>query len=210
MYSLGEIETQCKKASKGVGLTWGLAEEAGLIARHLSEFNLPGSDTIFINLKFTEDNGWPDYLASIESLDKGGEPINGLLLGIMILDQVSDLVGHDTSFSESVVGPLAVVGALLRLQNERYFFSISWQNCNIRMNGDGFSVEGTNLNPQIVNDFTLSIFRSSIKPVFEKEKNKRLPIKCWDFLTKMANKTYVPESTQSRLLGAGAGERENE
>ena len=51
MYSLGEIEAQCKKASKGVGLSWGLAEEAGLIARHLSEFNLPGSDTVYTNLK---------------------------------------------------------------------------------------------------------------------------------------------------------------
>ena len=58
MYSLGEIEAQCKKASKGVGLSWGLAEEAGLIARHLSELNLPGSDTVYTNLKFIEDNGW--------------------------------------------------------------------------------------------------------------------------------------------------------
>ena len=60
MYSLGEIEALCKKASRGVGLSWGLAEEAGLIARHLSEFNLPGSDTVYTNLKFIEDNGWED------------------------------------------------------------------------------------------------------------------------------------------------------
>ena len=71
MYSLGEIEAQCKKASKGVGLSWGLAEEAGLIARHLSEFNLPGSDTVYTNLKFIEDNGWEDNLIDINIiLDK--------------------------------------------------------------------------------------------------------------------------------------------
>ena len=56
MYSLGEIEAQCKKAAKGVGLSWGVAEEAGLIARHLSELNLPGPDAIYSNLKFIEDN----------------------------------------------------------------------------------------------------------------------------------------------------------
>ena len=47
MYSLGEIEAQCKKAAKGVGLSWGVAEEAGLIARHLSELHLPGPDAIY-------------------------------------------------------------------------------------------------------------------------------------------------------------------
>ena len=72
MYSLGEIEAQCKKASKGVGLSWGLAEEAGLIARHLSELNLPGSDTVYTNLKFIEDNG---------SNNSGSSSGNGSLKG---------------------------------------------------------------------------------------------------------------------------------
>ena len=90
MYSLGEIEAQCKKASKGVGLSWGLAEEAGLIARHLSELNLPGSDTVYTNLKFIEDNGWKQNLIDIKFIDQVGKPISGLLLGVMLLDQLSN------------------------------------------------------------------------------------------------------------------------
>ena len=122
MYSLGEIEAQCKKASKGVGLSWGLAEEAGLIARHLSEFDLPGSDSVYTNLKFIEDNGWEDNLIDIKFLDQIRKPISGLLLGVMILDQLSNIADYTASLKDPVIGPLAVAGALLRLQNERYFF----------------------------------------------------------------------------------------
>ena len=122
MYSLGDIDAQCKKASIGVGLIWGLAEEAGLIARHLSEFNLPGSDTVYTNLKFIEDNGWEDHFIDIKFIDQIGKPISDLLLGVMLLDQLSNIADYRTSFKDSVIGPLAVVGALLRLQNEKYFF----------------------------------------------------------------------------------------
>lgn len=210
MYSLGEIEAQCKKASKGVGLTWGLAEEAGLIARHLSEFNLPGPDTVYTNLKFIEDNGWEDDLIDLRFIDQIVKPISGLLLGVALLDQLSTIVNCRTSFKVSVIGPLAVAGALLRLQNERYFFSLSWENCHITMDQDGFSVSGKNFNSKIAHWLVISIYKSSKKPVFNKEKNKRLSIKSWEFLTKMAYKTYVPESATSRLRGAGAGDNENE
>ena len=210
MYSLGEIEALCKKASRGVGLSWGLAEEAGLIARHLSEFNLPGSDTVYSNLKFIECNGWEDNLIDLKFLDQIGKPISGLLLGVMILDQLSNIADYTASFKESVIGPLAVAGALLRLQNERYFFSLSWENCQITMDDDGFTVSGKNLNPKVVNCFVVSIYKSSKKPFFNKKINKRIQIKSWEFLTKMAHKTYVPESATSRLRGAGAGDNENE
>ena len=210
MYSLSEIEAQCKKASKGVGLSWGLAEEAGLIARHLSELNLPGSDTIYTNLKFIENNGWEDDLIDIKFIDQIGKPISGLLLGVMLLDQLSNFTDFRKSFKDSVIGPLAAVGALLRLQNERYFFCLSWENCQITMDDDGFTVKGKNLNPDIVDWLVVSIYESSKRPVFNKEKNRRAQIKSWKLLTEMAHKTYVPESAISRLRGAGAEDNDNE
>ena len=210
MYSLGEIEAQCKKASRGTGLSWGLAEEAGLIARHLSEFNLPGPDTIYINLKFIEDNGWENNLNNLKFIDQVETPISGLLLGVMLLDQVSSTADFKISSENPVIGPLAIAGALLRLQNERYFFSLSWSNCKITMDENGFNILGKNLNPDVVNCFAVSIMRSLKKPAFYKVKNNRAQIKNWEFLTKMAYKTYVSESATSRLRGAGPGNNENE
>ena len=103
-----------------------------------------------------------------------------------------------------------MVGALLRLQNERYFFTVKWENCQIIVNQDGLNVIGQNLNPQLVNGLALSILPSPAQPFFKKISNERAIICNWDSLTNMAHKTYVSESIHSRLHGAGAGDNENE
>jgi len=41
-YSLNEIESLCRKAARGAGMHWGLAEEAGKAARWLAVHGLPG------------------------------------------------------------------------------------------------------------------------------------------------------------------------
>ena len=56
---------------------------------------------------------------------------------------------------------------------ERYFFSVSWQNCQIKLDENGFAVVGKNLNPESVDCFTLSILKSSTKPIFNKELHER-------------------------------------
>ena len=210
MYSLGEIEAQCKKAAKGVGLSWGLAEECGMIGRHLSELGLPGPDAIYANLKFIDEHGWDGSLIHDGSLEQTGKPKTGLLLGVFLLDRLLDVVEKKVQIKDLVLGPLAIVGALLRLQNELYYFSVSWDNCQITMNEDGFNVSGENVNPEGVESLSLSILRSSEKACYIKRSTKRRIIESWDFLAKMAHRTYVPESPMSRLLGAGAGENENE
>ena len=42
MKSLSEIETTSKRASRGVGFSWGIAEEVGKCIRLLELFGLPG------------------------------------------------------------------------------------------------------------------------------------------------------------------------
>lgn len=42
----GETESLARKAARGAGLPWGLAEEAGMAARWLAERGLPGAATL--------------------------------------------------------------------------------------------------------------------------------------------------------------------
>ena len=44
--SLNEIEVMCKRAARGAGLPWGLAEEAAAASRFLTEVALPGADML--------------------------------------------------------------------------------------------------------------------------------------------------------------------
>ena len=45
-FSLNEIEATCKRAARGAGLPWGLAEEAGKAARWLTARGLPGAEEL--------------------------------------------------------------------------------------------------------------------------------------------------------------------
>ena len=166
MYSLGEIEAECKKAAKGIGLSWGMAEEAGLIARHLSEFNLLGPDVIYTNLKFIDDNEGEGLGLDLKDLNQSSKSLSGFLLGISLLDNLIEFIQRKLIVSNQVIGPLAVVGALLRLQNEKYFFSVEWENCQIIVSDKGLNIYGSNINPQFVKGLVISVSTSSTKPVF--------------------------------------------
>lgn len=49
--SLGEVEALCKKAARGAGLPWGLAEEAGFAARWLSAHGFDGAGLLLADLE---------------------------------------------------------------------------------------------------------------------------------------------------------------
>lgn len=49
--SLGEVEALCKKAARGAGLPWGLAEEAGFAARWLSAHGFDGAGLVLTDLE---------------------------------------------------------------------------------------------------------------------------------------------------------------
>ncbi len=49
--SLGEVEGLCKKAARGAGLPWGLAEEAGFAARWLSAHGFDGAGLVLADLE---------------------------------------------------------------------------------------------------------------------------------------------------------------
>ena len=45
-YALAEIEAQARKATRGAGYAWGLAEEAGKAVRWLSARGMPGAEAL--------------------------------------------------------------------------------------------------------------------------------------------------------------------
>ncbi len=210
MYSLGEIETQCRKAARGVGLSWGLANEVGLVARHLMECNLPGPEAVLRSLKWIDAKGCDYKMEGVLSIEKINSPTNGLFLGLFFLDRVHDVIGKEICISQKIVGPLALVGFLLRLKKEKYWFLVEWSDCMIKLEKDGLMLSGKNINPKFVQSVTIKICIGEVQPASLSLPKTRLPVEHWDVLTEMANRTNVPATEKSRLLGAGAGLNENE
>ena len=91
MRSLSEIDTTAKRASRGVGFSWGISEEVGKNIRLLEMFGLPGIK----NLNNYYKNINIQKFQKISLLSKSNEspkipycPIN---TGVNFLDQITIL-----------------------------------------------------------------------------------------------------------------------
>jgi len=59
-WSLNEIESLAKKATRGAGRSWGLAEEAGKATRWLCAAGLPGAEALAALLERTDGTAHAD------------------------------------------------------------------------------------------------------------------------------------------------------
>ena len=210
MFSLGEIESQCKKAARGSGLSWGLAEDAGLVARLLSEVGLPGSETIALNLKKLAFSELYRVEKKEDIFGAAERPLSGFLIGISILDRLSEFPDSKTVDFGEIVGPLAFVGSLLKLQGSNYSFSVRWVGFHCCLDSTGLTVHGKNLNPEIVHKLEFSIFQNLKISSVNEIVIPKVSVECWKELTDLAYRTYVPSSEKSRMFGAGAGVLDND
>ena len=205
MFSLSEIESQCKKATRGAGLSWGIAEEAGILARNLCEVGLPGPDAIYKNLKCFDDSEVTCVKSSTDMLVINGRPLSGLLVGIFVVDRLY-LAEKGRSWSlGTVVGPLAIVGILLRLTETNYSFFLEWENCKVQLTNTGFKISGRNTNPQKVEEISIHIKKSEQISKVHFFETCIVSDFVWAELSRMAERTYVTASETSRDRGAGAG-----
>jgi hypothetical protein len=210
MYSLGEIESQCKKAARGVGLSWGVAEEAGIVARNLSEVGLPGAIVIYNSLKYFDGSVEACLNSKEEIFQKRKCPILGLTLGISLLDRINLIEDRHSWDLGKIVSPLALVGVLLRLRGCKYSFIVEWRSFKIVANQFGLKMSGNNQNPKLVNKLKIDIARSENISLYGFSKICNVSDAIWVGLSKMVEKTYVPATEISRIRGAGAGTLDND
>ena len=83
-WSLNEIEALAKKAARGSGCSWGVAEDAGRAVRWLEARGLPGAE-------------------ALGTLLRGSKPSETLAIGCAISDGVFD---DTVSEFESLVSPV--------------------------------------------------------------------------------------------------------
>ena len=90
MKSFSEIDTVVKRATKGVGFSWGVAEEVGKNIKLLEMFGLPGLKNLnnyFNSLKSKKFQN----LTFISSQNQSKIPYCPIISGISFLDQVNEL-----------------------------------------------------------------------------------------------------------------------
>ena len=205
--SISEVEAEARKAARGAGYPWGLADEAGFAVCWLEARGYGGIHAFAQHLKAVEGN---DVRAcaprSIDDLSAQGPLLCPISLGTTLSDlcPITDTTGTTIA---AVSAPLLVAPFLAHVAALRGSVLIKTPEAEMRIGPDGIEVSGQC--PTTPTDITLHKAGADVPP---STRRTRLDPDTddWRILKRFAGRTYAPATEASRLKGAGAGLNDND
>lgn len=202
--TLSEIASTTTKAVRGAGCNWGLAEETGQAVRELERHGLPGVRAI------------AQLLKSDRACACAGET-GSAACAVKVLARVADRI-HQVDQGEvvnidDVVAPVLILGPLLaaaKLNGRNYRLCLGEEE--LTATGNGWVGDGDAIQAGIANGpVEICAAEDVVEGVEPPNQGARiLDSSDWDVLEKLAYKTLVPETEESRKRGAGSGETRDE
>lgn len=209
-WSLGEIEAETRKAVRGAGLSWGIAEEAGKALRWLAA---RGCDALPALAGLLDAHDAGAVAARIEvgaegAWHGGDRPLCPLTLGAALADHAHCL----PVAAGAVLAPLLLLPFVARAaQQRRQALSLSWSTGALTLDGSGepagrFDGLSVDLVPQVRCEW------APLAPQIPAPAARPCGVdpSAWQRIAAFAQRTYVPASEISRLRGAGAGLIDND
>ena len=214
-FSIGETSSLIYKAYRGIGRPWGLAEEAGRAAGWLSARGLPAPE-MFAHLVQRFD-GIPSHDCTPASLAGTWMAPGGILCpviaGTALCDAPDSVRQSGGVTMKNVAAPLILIAfAATVARKTGLTLAIEWPGMKALCAPDGYRLEAdeTALTAEIAPDLTIT----SAETVGTCSGPSRSRVICPGpviaVLDRFAHRTYVPETEQSRLTGAGAGLTDND
>ncbi len=224
-YSLNQIELTCRKAVRGAGLDWGLAEDAGRAIRWLELMHL-GGVSMLAPLLQEIDHSAPDRL---RIRDQEGiwvttsDLASPLMIGPALCDRINARAlmsenGKDTIEVVNAACPLLCVGfAGAAASQTNRSVVLQWDDIQISCSRHSMVIgaDGRAPGTKSTTRLIVSIARDDnhhIKgePRFAEIGSRYIDPKCWADLEPFVHRTYVEATEASRLAGAGAGTIDND
>ena len=207
-YSLNEVEALAKRSARGAGYSWGLAEEAAMATRWLCVHGLNGvsvlADILELGFAPNIDNHTPldpyaDWVAKQELCPIAtGAALNDF--SWLLTDR--ELVLHKISNPVFLMPFLALVA----LKSGRVFAL----ECNGQLAvSDGKQLQIAPQFPSYSDHGKISIASGILGKRDLKNRVEPSAI-AWEKLNEFASLTYAPATEESRRLGAGAGNSDND
>ena len=209
-YSLNEIEALSKRAARGAGLPWGVAEDASKAVRWLETRGLPGSAQLAAVL--TVFDGVPRQEICPVSLEGSWHARSGVLCPISCGAALSDTVAGTAQGQriemDSVSHPLLLVPfAAQAVDGSAGMMALAWGQVQILCHDDGMEIldpknqarDGT---PVLVQCIKLA--QKDLAPL----QNVQRVVSDENTIATLyafADRTLAPATEESRAKGAGAG-----
>ena len=202
MKSFSEIDTVVKRATKGVGFNWGVAEEVGKNIKLLEMFGLPGLKNLndyFNSLKSKKFQN----LTFISNHNQSKIPYCPIISGISFLDQVNELKELINIKIENISYPILFLPFLSRASE------VIGKKISFKFDENIFLF---NFNQNIYsNYFSNKILENAkLTEINFIENNNTFSQEEWDNLYKLSTNTFVEESDELKKSAAGAGLTDND
>lgn len=195
-----------RKAARGAGYSWGMAEEAGRAARWLAAYGLPGPERLLALLDVCDGNVSSHIPSGLDEPDAGKSgPVCGLTLGAALSDR-ADIIRDGGSYRlEQVIEPLLVMPFLCRAARDLDFsLSLAFAGASLVITADGpLDADLDSLGFPADGMISVRSTTDSGKARDPSPLAWPVPVKVWQRLDHYAARTYVPATEESRRRGAG-------
>ena len=199
-FSLNEVQAMARKATRGAGYGWGLADEAGLAVRWLCAMGCDGCGALARVLDQV------DRLARPVSGDRGWIAEAGVLCPLQTGTALSDhalMLQQDTVRVGRVLEPVLILPFLASASRRLR------QPLVLRASGVMAVTDATGLSldaemPGEAAD--LAVCLGTMPQALRSPATRAAPqMSDWAMLERLAHRTYAPATEESRARGAGAG-----
>ena len=213
-WSLSEAESLARKAASGAGLPWGIAEEAGKATRWLCAAGLPGAEAL-ADLLLENDEAPYDALCPTHT---GGTEWNAsrgslcpLIAGAALCDAANDLAkGRDIILSEVSYPILLVPYVVIASDMTETPLSIHWSGVTLSRGEAGTYLDGDALDVRTARNVRICKGSDASGSRIKRSYRADISTEAYETLSNFAQRTYAPDTPESRLAGAGAGLSDND
>ena len=198
MHSLYEIETTVKRVARHQGLSWGIAEEAGKIVRSLEQSELPGLESFNRLISFP----YSKCETVIDLAKNNYTNLCPIHFGLFFLDQSHDPELYQSFQFLNIQEPLLTIPLLIKAaQKNLISFDFTSTELKFLISSGNIMILDKNQIPRQSNNITLKI---------SNKRKHQYSEKTWERLYELSLETFVEESEEKKLSGAGAGLTDND
>ena len=186
MKTLSEIDTTSKRATRGAGFSWGIAEEVGKNMRLLELYGLPGIKNLNKFLKDYKEKQFQKITLISETNNPNKNPFCPITLGANFMDQVNLLDKKINIEISNLAFPILFIPFVSRASEiigKRIFLKIEEKE---------FLEIGNKINISFI------------------ENNNLFNENEWREIYKLSEDTFVEETESLKIGAAGAGLTDND
>ena len=214
-YSLNEIEGLCKKAARGSGCSWGMAEEAAKAVRWLVSFDFAGpssfADLLALHDKKPRVEFTPATCADVWR-GKGGR-LCPIASGAALCDYAGLIAWESGVEMAEVAHPLLLLpftATTARTLGQSIL--VSWGHVHVHVEANNVWIADPNneIGIAAADRVSLRLEQSPEGTPLAPTHRGTISPDVWAKLNGFAHRTYAPATEESRNLGAGAGVSDND